>query len=446
MTIDKAVPPRSGPQILSLRKNFSWTVVGNAVYAGCQWAMLIVLAKLGNPEMVGQFSLGLAITAPIFMFANLESRSVQATDAKHEYHFGDYFSLRIITSCLALVVITATVLISGYTAQTALVILFVALSKACESLSDVIFGFLQQHERMDRIARSMLLKGPTALAAMATGVILTHQVAYGAIGMALVYLFRFIGYDAQNAAVTMRTTSMTPYLAEDRVSRWFLIRPRWDPRHLLQLARLCLPMGFVAMLLSLNTNIPRYVIQHYWGERSVGMFSAIAYIRIAGTTVVGALAQSASPRLAHYYATGNRCRLIALLAKLLFLGVVIGVIGIGVSVVAGKPILTLLYGPEYAQAADAFILIMIASGVAYVSWFLNAVMVAVRYLKVQVPLYVIVSLGALITALLTIPTHGMQGAAYAMLVSSGLQLLGSAAIVVYAIHRMGCSTSSLSSS
>ena len=38
----------------SLRWNFSWTFVGNIIYSGCQWGMLVVLAKVGNPEMVGQ--------------------------------------------------------------------------------------------------------------------------------------------------------------------------------------------------------------------------------------------------------------------------------------------------------------------------------------------------------------------------------------------------------
>ena len=63
--------------------------------------MTIVLAKLGSPEQVGQFALGLAIAAPVFMFATLRLRDVQATDAKQEYQFGDYFALRLTTTVIA---------------------------------------------------------------------------------------------------------------------------------------------------------------------------------------------------------------------------------------------------------------------------------------------------------------------------------------------------------
>src|SRR6266568_5527229 len=45
---------------VSLRTNFAWTLAGNAVYAVCQWGMLVSIAKLGSPAMVGQFALGLA--------------------------------------------------------------------------------------------------------------------------------------------------------------------------------------------------------------------------------------------------------------------------------------------------------------------------------------------------------------------------------------------------
>ena len=47
------------PQALPLRKNFAWTLTGNVVYAGCQWGMLMAIAKLGTPAMLGQFALGL---------------------------------------------------------------------------------------------------------------------------------------------------------------------------------------------------------------------------------------------------------------------------------------------------------------------------------------------------------------------------------------------------
>ncbi len=145
---------------LSLRKNFTWTFAGNGVYAASQWGQLVLLAKLGSPETVGQFALALAICAPVIMFANLQLRSVQATDARHEYAFADYLGLRLMTTVAAYVVIIGIVMLSGYQQETALAILLIGLSKYFEAVSDVIFGLLQQQERMDRIAKSLMIGRP----------------------------------------------------------------------------------------------------------------------------------------------------------------------------------------------------------------------------------------------------------------------------------------------
>ena len=68
----------------TLRNNFVWTFAGNVLYGACQWAILSVIAKLGNTSIVGEYTLGLAVSAPVFMFSNLQLRSVQATDVRAE--------------------------------------------------------------------------------------------------------------------------------------------------------------------------------------------------------------------------------------------------------------------------------------------------------------------------------------------------------------------------
>src|SRR4029079_4222728 len=85
----------------SLGKNISWISVGNGIRAGCQWGMIAALAKLGTPQIVGQYSLGLAITAPIFLLTGLQLNAIQATDAASEFSFSNYFTLRVLDAGVA---------------------------------------------------------------------------------------------------------------------------------------------------------------------------------------------------------------------------------------------------------------------------------------------------------------------------------------------------------
>ena len=141
------------------------------------------------------------------------------------------------------------------------------------------------------------------------------------------------------------------------------------------------------MLISLNANIPRYFIEHYRGERELGIFAALAYLMVAGNTVVGALGQSASPRLARYYAEGIAGPFVGCCSSSSALGAGIGAVGLLVALVAGREILTILYKPEYADHADLFAWLMVAAAVSYVASLLGYGMTAARYFRSQLPLF-----------------------------------------------------------
>ena len=422
----EAIPVAGSPRALSLRANFSWTFVGNVVYAACQWAMLVVLAKLGSPEVVGQFALGLAITAPVIMLTNLQLRGVQATDARRQYLFGDYLGLRLALTPLALLVIAGVTLVSGYGWQTALVILFVGLAKVFESISDVFYGLLQQHEQMDRIAISMMVKGPLSLVALGIAIVLTGNIVWGTVALAATWAFRLCTYDIPSGAAILRATRE----GDAAVS----IRPQWGRRRMLRLIWLALPLGLVMMLGSLMTNIPRYFIEHFQGTHALGIFAAMAYIVVAGTTVVDALGQVVSPRLARLYAAGEFGAFRALTLKVLGVSALLGAAGLLVSLIVGRQALTLLYRPEYAAHFDVFLWVIAAAGIGYLASVFGYAMTAARQFTIQVPIFVVSIIVVTAACALLVPRHGLRGAAWAIFLMFIVQLALKGAAIWYALH------------
>ncbi len=421
---------------LSLTGNFSWTLAGNVVYAGCQWAMLAVLAKLGTPGMVGRFVLSLAVTAPIIMFSNLQLRAVQATDARREYQFADYLGLRLVCTLLAAVAIIAVTFLSGHKGETAAVILAVGAAKAFESISDIYYGLLQRHERMDYIARSMMVKGPLSLVALATGSYVTGSIFWGACAMALVWGLVLVFYDIPVAGMVL--SGKNGRTGERKGNRPIsaAMKPRWNRSVLGSLTWCSLPLGLVMMLISLNANIPRYFVEHYLGTEQLGIFAAMAYFMLAGNIIVGALGQSASPRLARHYAGGQIRAFRGLLMKLVGIGALLGAAGIFVTIVAGREVLTLLYTPQFAERADVFVWIMAAAAVSYIASFLGYGMTAARYFRVQTPLMASVALCSALACFWLVPKTGLSGAAWATLASGLVLLLGSCFIVMCAIFHV----------
>ncbi|MGL5924168.1 lipopolysaccharide biosynthesis protein [Chroococcidiopsis sp.] len=423
---------------LTLRRNFSWNFVGNVVYAACQWGMLVVLAKVGSPEIVGQFTLGLAVTAPIFLFANLQLRTIQATDTKQQYVFGDYLALRLIATALAILALAGIGLGTGYRLETSLVILVVGVSKALESISDVFYGLIQQRERMDRIAISMMIKGPLSLLFLGLGVYLTRSVFWGAVGLAIAWAIVLLGYDIRSGALMLKMRPVAPQHFKD-VNPDVVeenLRPRWHFQTLKQLIWLSLPLGVVMMLISLNGNMPRYFIERSLGDRELGIFAAISYLMVAGRMLVFSLGESASPRLAKYYAAGDGKAFRTLLIKLVGIAVLLGSAGVLVALIAGRQILTLLYQAEYAERADLFVWLMIVAGITYIASFLGYGMTAARYFRIQMPLFASVTAISALACFWLIPTRGLQGAAIALLIGSIVEVSTTTIVILHALHRL----------
>ena len=409
---------------LSLKSNFSWTFVGRFVYVACQWGMLSALAKLGTPEMVGMFSLGLAVTTPIIVLSMMQLRSVQVTDARREYEFGHYLALRLGTCALAVLAIAVVIFAAGYRGEAALVIMALGLFKAVEAVSDAYQGLMQQHNRMDRVAIALIIKGPAFLLLLVTVLYVTNSVAWSIAAMIACAVAVLVWYERSNARQLLGAVQQQS------------IRPRWEWRRLWDLAQLALPLGVVMLLLTLEANIPRYFIESWRGLRELGFFSAMVYPEVAGTMIVTALGQAASPRLAEYYSAGRLRDFMVLLSRMTGLGVIIGVCAVFAARFFGSEILTILYHAEYARYSDVFVWLMAAAGLSFVASFLGYGMTAARLFRVQVPLFAGSAAFNALFCLLLIPARGLLGAAQALFLMSLANIAGSAVIIIWSARRV----------
>lgn len=419
---------------ITLRRNFSWTFIGNLIYSGCQWGMLVVLAKLGNPEMVGTFTLGLAVTAPVMMFSNLQLRDIQTTDAKNHYLFNDYLGLRLITTGLALPIILWITLATGYKGETAIVIILIGFAKGLESISDVFYGLLQKHEKMDRMAISVMMKGPLSLLMLSIGTYISGSIVWGVLGLVIAWACILLIWDIPSYRWLINKFTSEGEIPDSLEGR--TAKPRWQLGTIRKLIWLSLPLGLVMMLISLNANIPRYFLEHSLGKKELGVFAALAYLIVAGNMVVSALGSAARPRLAKYYAGGNVSAYQKLLFQLVAIACLLGLSGILVAWVAGGQILTIVYQPEYAKYTELLIWLMVTAGIGYVSSFLGEGMTAARYFRTQIPLFIVVTSTSAIASFWFIPKNGLKGAAIALMIAEIVRTIFTLGVIFHAVHRI----------
>jgi O-antigen/teichoic acid export membrane protein len=172
------------------------------------------------------------------------------------------------------------------------------------------------------------------------------------------------------------------------------------------------PLGLTVTLGSLHTYVPRYFVERFHGEAALGIYGAFAYIVTAGQMVIAALGAAASPRLARYYAEGDLRRFFELVGRMAMLCGATGLAMVGLSLVAGRPLLEWLFAPEYAAHLETFTWLMAAGGLNYVGAFLGYATTATRrFHSLAIPYSASALLMVLLSALL-VPAYGIRGAAW----------------------------------
>ncbi len=401
----------------SLRRNFTWTFSGNALYGVCQWAVLSLIAKLGTNEMLGQYALAVAVTAPVSMLSQMNLRSVLTTDMEHRHAFGDYVAVRLATTVLAVAAIAGIALLSRYPYNAAACIVLVGLSMGVDNISDIYYGPLQRSERMEQIARSMIARGLLALCAFGITLFATRSLVPAVATLALARLAVLLVYDRPRGSAGQR---MSP---SGRTAQWDIFRT-------------ALPLGVALMLVSLTSNIPRYAVERFLGTSDLGVFAAVAAFLTAGSTFVNALGQSFIPRLARCFSVRDLRQFRRLTWRLVGLAISLGAAGILASSLLGGFVLRLAYRAEYAGQTGLLVIVMGAATCVYVAVVLGYVITGARSFVAQMPMLAAVAVTSAIASWLLVPAMGLRGAALAVAFAACVQVAGECVILQGALRRV----------
>lgn len=409
--------------------NFAWTLTAGLVYALAQWGVLVLYARLGTMEMVGEFALGLAITAPVMLLARMQIRTLQATDAKGAYGFEHYLGLLVLTVLGGVLLCCAIAWVARYGQRASIVIALLAVAKGFEALSEAFYGALQKAERMALIARSLIAKSVLSVVLVGLALRFTGSAIVAAAALALSWALVLLLFDTH------------AYRREFGGERpWRLLwRTPWRVQgtRMKSLLGLAYALGITALLSSLRPNVPRYILEAHFGQAELGMYAALAYCTALGGRVVQALGQAVSPRLGRYHAAGDQRRYGRTLAGFTAGAGLVGLCAIAGSVLLGRWALTLFYGEAYARNLPLFVWLMVAAALEYVCVSLQIGLTAARELKAQAIMLTgsigVVALGSA----WWVPSVGPVGAAWSLALGWLAELSASAWLTLRAWRRLG---------
>jgi O-antigen/teichoic acid export membrane protein len=404
------------------------------VHSICQWGFLSVLAKLTAVEVVGEYTLAVAVTAPLLYVANFNVGVMLVTDTKRQFSFADYRTARLLLIAISLLAALGICLASTFSSEVFILTVIVAIAQSADSMSELYRSVMLRSEQMSRIAGSLMLRGCISVAVAAAVLVYSKSIIYTVAAMALVrfgVLFAYdipLGRDRATAGGGWQGQRSEPG-EEPRNARQFRGSRL---RAVLKITGGALPLTIVSLLVSLVLNMPRYFIEKYVGPRQLGIFAAMWSLLTAGNMIAMALGQSIFPRLSKLYAGGDVAAFKQIIFRAVQIGLILGVLGVTGAIVAGRQILTLAYRAEYAQERWMFVAVMGIGTLAYIITLLGNAATSARAFKPQAVLMTVVVLATFVSCLAMVPTLGVWGAIW----SVGIGLLTQIAGLVFIVFRL----------
>jgi O-antigen/teichoic acid export membrane protein len=314
---------------MNLLKNISWAFIGNSIYLGSQWMLLLLIGRLGSPEMLGQYVFGLSIVAPTISVAQMQLTQIQVSDFKGEYALADYIYLRLLLNILAFGLVLGLGFFAAWSVTSFVALILLLVAKLIESMGEVAFGSLQAGEKFDALARLQALRGALGLLAAWLGLVFESDLHLVFLLFMLASAFSFGAWE---------WPVLSPFLRENH---------HFDREKIKKLLRLGFPFGLSNGLNTVAANVSRYFIAYHWNDKALGLFSAAAAPANWLLVVPNALNQAITPRAARLFQEKNWTAYLKLCLGATALVFLIQAFFYGLCWLAGDELMRLLFGIKY---------------------------------------------------------------------------------------------------
>jgi len=396
-------------------KNLSWTFFGNLIFAFSQWFVVFLITKFANISFLGKFTSVQAITAPVFMCLTFGFRTVIASDVVSSNKETTYFSFRLITSVLAIIICMGVVLVKdAHEKDVLFLMVFYSIAKFIESLSDLIYGYYQRDKTFKNYGISFILRGVFNCVFSFIAIVYINE-SWFVLSFLLSWLLVFYFFDYRHYKQIFKFS-----IQKGPLKKLFL---------------LTLPLAINLLLISVSTNVQRYLVEYFLGYHALGLMSGIMYFNVVGVLFVSSLSQTIIADLSSAYQVNDEKKFWRNYKKVLLPVLVIAIAYILFTVFAGKSLLGLFYNKEFAQSSGLFILAALIGLPTYLSSSIGYALTAIGKYRIQIWGTVISISMTIIGSFLLIPRYNLNGAMYAGLAASIFQCIILAIVLIKEVRK-----------
>ena len=406
---------------MSFYKQVSINSIGMVAFLLAQWLISVLLVRMGGFADVGVFSLAMSVANIFSTIANFGIRNYQISDAGNRFTQKQYLLAKFTATAISFAAFGIYLLIdTSYSAQNRWAILLYLLYQNLSTISEVMLGSLQLRNKLYLSGCTALIKAVLCFFAFISSYALWKN------------LLLSLGLMSAASILAVVTFDMKWYANEHMLEKSAISD---DLSNVCRVIRSCFPLMVSSMLPYISTAVPRRAILVRFGETYLGYYSSLFTPTVIITTVVPAVLLGIVPKMAEAWTRGEKRKfgrqLMACAGGIVFFTATAFLC----AVIAGKPVIKVVFGEEILQYYNLLYIAIAVSGLAALKSVGDSALLCMR--RTGMVTFCSATETAVIIALADgfVSSMGINGAAYVMLVGYGVHLLLQTAVIISKTRR-----------
>ena len=390
---------------MNLKKSYFWNTIGSGLNSFNSLFLLILVTRINGIKDAGLFTFFFFFACMLYVIATYAGRTYQVTENEKDISDSEFILHRIICSVVMIIVSVFFCLISHYSKYKFIIFILLCLFKGSEAISDVFYGILQKNNKLDVVGKSMFFR--SLLDVIVFGIVdfFTSNLILSCISMIIVNILFLIFVDSK---LGLRFKDNFKVINFNAVKKIFVF------------GFFTFGFSFIANYL---VNAPRYAIDSIMSEEFQTIFGIIVMPASIIMLINQFIIQPIITTIKKYYHERNKKYFLKIILKVIFATFFVGIVAIVGAYFLGVPVLNFMYHLDLYEYKYDLLLIIFGATLYTIASVLSNALIVLRKTKIQLVMYVLVSIFAFFISYRLVYLFGFNGAIYSYLLIMILLLL-----------------------
>ncbi len=404
----------------NIKKDYFWNTLGVLMQNALSPVLLVIVTRISGIDGSGVFSFAFAISIIFWSVALWGGRTFQVSDVIGQFSVRGYIRTRLLLGTLVMFCSVGFVIVNGYSAEKAYLIIMLSLLKVSESIADVLYGVVQTGGRLYQSGISLVVKSIVGALAFMFALIYTHDLVVSSGTLLVVNSIVLICYDIPNSRQSRRLEKKHKIFASSN-EVWRILKTTS-------------PVFAMSLLSMLSINIPRYFVDRYH-EDQIGYFGILTMPIALLTLMITFILQPNIVGLSKVYVQREVAKFEATVMKIARYVLIGALILFGAIIVGGIPLLNMVFNIDIKDYQAALYVVVAGAFANTIVGVMMNILTIMRHFRVQFYLLLLANALLVIACGVLVPSHGLLAAVTLYAATNALQAAGLYVAYVLYIRR-----------